>query len=70
MQAADPGKADDVGWRADGTLLDRSPERGILAYPDVRAVPVVLVDERVEQPAQARDLPAANRQAGLPTHKL
>ena len=48
MQTADPGEADDVGCRG-GPLLDRTPARGVLAYPDVRPVRVVAGDERLDQ---------------------
>jgi hypothetical protein len=52
VQATDPGQADYVGGYAAGALLDGPPERRVLAHPEVRAVPVVGVDEGVEQPAE------------------
>jgi hypothetical protein len=51
MQAADPGEAADPGCRT-GTLLDRPLARRVLAYPEVRSVLIVVIDERVEQPAE------------------
>ena len=48
MLAADPREADDVGRHA-GPLLDRTPARGVLAYPDVRPAFVVVGDERLDQ---------------------
>ena len=52
MQAADSGKADDVGCRARGMVLDRTPERRILAKAEVCPVLIVVVDEGVEQAAE------------------
>jgi hypothetical protein len=48
MQAADPREADDVGCRV-GTLLDRTPERRVLAYPEMRSVCVVVGDRGTDQ---------------------
>ena len=46
MQAADSREADDVG--AGGTVLDRPPERIVLAEAEVCPVLIVVVDEGVE----------------------
>ena len=50
MQAADSGEADDVG--ANGTVLDRTPERRVIAEAEMGPVLVVVVDEGVEQAAE------------------
>ena len=49
MQAADPGKAYDIGRRTYGTLLNRTAEQRVLAEAEMGPVLIVVVDERVEQ---------------------
>jgi hypothetical protein len=51
VQAADPTEADDVRGRG-GTLLDRTPERRLLAEADVCPVLIVVGDEGAGQLAQ------------------
>jgi len=48
MQAADPGKADDVGFSA-GPLLDGTSRRRVLVYPEMRPVHVVVGDKGLDQ---------------------
>ena len=49
MQAADPRKADEVGCRAGGTVLDRTPARRVIAEAEMGPVLIVVADEGVEQ---------------------
>ena len=66
MQADDPRKADEVGCRAGGTVLDRTPARRALAEAEMGPVLIVVVDEGVEQPAEVVLVVTAQRSTARP----